>query len=445
MKFLLRISLVAASILPFSLAAQVIINFEGDLRGDPIPLDSIHVENLTGSGDTTIYFPDHELVLDFTTGIPALVGGSDRILGIPNPFVGNTDVMVLSNGGELQLTAYDATGRALTSVRVHTDAGTHRFRYSSGRPGMHVVRVEQEGVRYSAPLLAVEGDGTATSTLAYAGAGDQPIMNVTTKSDRSFFTWQPGDELRYVGYASNDTAMFSGVILHTPTTSTTHTFTFYAPTCAEAPTVADADGNVYPVVRIGEQCWMAANLRTTRYSDGSSIPNVIGNNEWRFLNTGAWCYYDNSPSQNLTHGKLYNWYAAMDPRGICPLGWHVPSDAEWQVLESALGTPAEELTDIGMRGEAQNVGGKLKSLSLWNAPNTGATNESGFSAFATGIRDGFSDGTFFNAGSLGYWWTSTDYGEFNYAWQRRLRSSMAGIGRYGTYKRSGSCIRCVQD
>lgn len=239
--------------------------------------------------------------------------------------------------------------------------------------------------------------------------------------------------------------MFSGVIEHTPTTSTTRTFTFYGATCPEAPTVMDSDGNVYPVLRIGDQCWMGANLRTSRYSDGSIVPNVTSNNDWRFLNSGAWCNYENSASNGATYGKLYNWFAAMDPRGICPLGWHVPVDDEWKQLENALGMSADELNEIGTRGEADSIGGLMKATASWNMPNAGATNESGFSGLAGGNRDGFSDGTFFNLGSTGYWWSSSDYGEFNYAWHRRLNSSNAGVGRHGYYKRSGYCIRCVRD
>jgi len=428
-----------ASLLPAALSAQVVINFEATLQENAIALDSIHVENLTASGDTTIYFPAHELVLDFTTGITGLVGGKDRIRSMPNPFHSSTEILVAATGGEMRLAVYDATGRSTASLHMVAKPGLHRFRYNSGRPGLHIVSAEQNGQHQSLRLVAMEGTGAATGTLIHLGAAGAP------KSDRSLFTWQPGDELRYIGYASNDTAQFSGVILHTPTTSTTRTFTFHAPTCAETPTVTDVDGNVYPVVRIGEQCWMGANLRTTHYSDGTAIPNVTGNNDWRQLNTGAWCHYANSPVNNDSHGKLYNWFAAMDARGVCPLGWHVPSDAEWRQLESALGMSADELNDTGTRGEAESVGGLMKATASWNAPNAGATNESGFSGLASGNRDGFSDGTFFNEGSTGYWWSSSDYGQFNYAWHRRLNSSNAGVGRYGYYKRSGFCIRCLQD
>lgn len=439
MKFMRNLSLAWAGLLPAALAAQVVITFEAILQENAIPLDSIHVENLNGSGDTTIYYPDHQLVLDFSTGLLGRAVEAAPIRSMPNPFNGSTEIAVESTGGTMRVQVYDAAGRSTAFLSVEAAPGLHRFRYSSGMPGVHFVSAEQNDERHTQRLVSMEGAGRATGTLSHISVEGR------SKSNRSLFTWQPGDELRCIGYASNDTAMYSGVILHTPTTSTTRTFTFHAPTCAEAPTVTDADGNVYPVVRIGEQCWMGANLRTAHYSDGTAIPNVTGNNDWRQLNTGAWSYYENNSSYNATSGKLYNWLAATDPRGVCPLGWHVPSDAEWAILESTLGMPASELNEPGVRGEAQNVGGKMKSVSLWNAPNGGATNESGFTAFASGARDGFSEGGFFNSGSYGYWWTSSEHNMFNYAQYRSLSYFNTGVGRYGTYKRSGFCIRCLRD
>ncbi|HRD53886.1 MAG TPA: FISUMP domain-containing protein [Flavobacteriales bacterium] len=440
MKSLRYLCSALVSLLPAAIWAQVIvITFEGTFQGSPIPLDSIHVENLTGSGDTTIYFPDNQLVLDFSTRVLDHIGDPALINSAPNPFGSSTEIMLVSTGGEMQLTVHDATGRVTAAMRLEAAPGQHRFRYSSGLPGLHIVSAEQNGQLRSLRVVAMEGTGSANGTLSHLGATSTP------KAGRALFTWQPGDALRYIGYASNDTAMFSGVILHTPTTSTTRTFVFYGATCPESPTVADANGNVYPTVRIGDQCWMANNLRTTQYSDGSAIPNVTVNATWAQLNTGAWSYYENNVSNNATHGKLYNWFAATDPRGVCPIGWHVPTDAEWQLLESALGMPANELNGLGVRGEIQNVGGKVKATSLWNAPNAGATNESGFSGIPSGTREGFSDGTFFNLGNRGYWWSSSEGDQFNFARYRSLSYFNAGVGRYSYYKTSGYCIRCLRD
>lgn len=208
------------------------------------------------------------------------------------------------------------------------------------------------------------------------------------------------------------------------------------------PTVTDIDGNEYPVVSIGDQCWMAANLRTTRYRDGSSIPNVTGNSQWADLNTAAWCSYDNYSGYDATYGKLYNWWAAANPN-ICPQGWHMPTDDEWKQLETALGMPANDLNNMGYRGVAQNVGGKMKTTTLWNAPNTGATNESGFSGPSGGTRH-LTDGYFVTMGGSGYWWSASESGAEN-AWSRWLNYYAAGIYRDNESKRFGFCLRCVRD
>jgi hypothetical protein len=182
------------------------------------------------------------------------------------------------------------------------------------------------------------------------------------KSDRSLFTWTPGDALRYIGYATDAGVVHSAAIEEVVVATATRVFELFAGIiCQESPTVTDIDGNVYRNVQIGGQCWMAANLKTTRYRDGTIIPNVTGNSAWTQLTTGAWAHYENSASYENPYGKLYNWYAAANPN-ICPQGWHVPTDSEWQQLESALGMPGSELGQIGYRGSSQNVGGKMPNI-----------------------------------------------------------------------------------
>jgi uncharacterized protein (TIGR02145 family) len=194
--------------------------------------------------------------------------------------------------------------------------------------------------------------------------------------------------------------------------------------------VKDIDGNTYATIQIGSQVWMAENLRTTRYRNGDPIPNVKDDSQWSSLTTGAWAHYENNVQNEVPYGKLYNWYAVADRRGICPQGWHVPSDAEWTTLTDYLG------------GENM-AGGKLKSRTLWDAPNTGATNGSGFSGLPGGYRsDG--NGFFLYLGSYGYWWSATESGAEN-AWSRYLYGKVAGVNRLSDYKRNGFCLRCVRD
>jgi uncharacterized protein (TIGR02145 family) len=152
--------------------------------------------------------------------------------------------------------------------------------------------------------------------------------------------------------------------------------------------VTDYDGNVYKTVKIGTQEWTAENLNVEHYRNGDPIPQVQDKDEWAKLTTGAWCYYANTSENGKIYGKLYNWYAINDSRGLAPAGWHIPSDAEWTTLTDYLGGTTKEKNEGGIKyWIIEVVGGKLKATTLWDSPNTGATNSSGLTAFPGGFRD----------------------------------------------------------
>jgi uncharacterized protein (TIGR02145 family) len=206
----------------------------------------------------------------------------------------------------------------------------------------------------------------------------------------------------------------------------------------------DIDGNAYDTVLIGTQVWMSKNLRVSKYRNGDPIPTNLSNTTWQNTTSGAYAIYNNTAANDSIYGKLYNWYAVADPRGLCPVGWHVPSDAEWQTLETALGMPAAELNSTGNRGITQNVGGQMKAVSpLWLSPNTGATNSSGFSGLPGGYRNNFS-GSYANVGYNGYWWSSTQHSSTN-AWYRPLNYNLGGVIRNFNAKSYGFSVRCVRD
>jgi len=200
--------------------------------------------------------------------------------------------------------------------------------------------------------------------------------------------------------------------------------------CGVITSVTDIDGNEYPVIEIGNQCWTKENLKTTKYSDGSLIPNITVDATWANLNTPAWCNYNNSPTNDAIYGKLYNWYSVADPRNICPAGWHVPSDTEWTTLTDYLG------------GESV-AGGKMKTISYWNAPNTGATNESGFSGLPGGFRS-FTNGTFGLVGNSSFWWSSSVSFSTS-VWTRSLGNTNDNVGRNNYNMRDGLSVRCLRD
>lgn len=189
------------------------------------------------------------------------------------------------------------------------------------------------------------------------------------------------------------------------------------------------NGYTYSTIVLGNgQEWMAENLRTTYYANGDPIPNVTDATQWGNLSTGAWAHYNNDSQYENTYGKLYNWYAVADSRNVCPPGWHVPTDAEWSFLINYLG------------GEAV-AGGKMKSTGTqyWSSPNIGATNASGFSGLPGGYR--FSDGTFYSIGSLGNWWSSTEY-VTGFAWDCNLYHNLGNVSRWYNGKADGLSVRC---
>lgn len=197
--------------------------------------------------------------------------------------------------------------------------------------------------------------------------------------------------------------------------------------------VTDIDGNSYTTVKLGTQEWMVENLKTTKYNDGANIPNVTIDSEWEGLNateTGAWCYYSNNSSMNDPYGKLYNWYA-VNTNKLCPTGWIVPNDADWMTL-------------IDYLGGSGIAGGKMKEegTAHWNSPNTGATNESGFTGVPGGFRD--ATGPFFDIDIRLYLWSSTETSSTQ-AMIRFLSHNNDDADLSTSVKRQGFSVRCIRD
>jgi len=209
-------------------------------------------------------------------------------------------------------------------------------------------------------------------------------------------------------------------------------------------TVTDFNGNVYQTIKIGDQWWMAENLKVTHYRNGDPIPLVTDSVTWSSgPTTGAYCEYDNNPANVATYGRLYNWYAVDDSRNIAPAGWHVPTDEEWKQLEMFLGMSQAEADGVASRGTDE--GGKLKETGTthWNSPNTGATNESGFAALPGGFRQAIVNGGFFHQGEYAYFWSTTEVS--NLAWNRRLYYLNSQVTRFDFRKGVGQSVRCVRD
>ena len=207
----------------------------------------------------------------------------------------------------------------------------------------------------------------------------------------------------------------------------TRTYTSSPSGCTGTP---PADSTQRPCVmgKIGDQIWTLTNLDVATYRNGDAIPQVQDVIAWSNLTTGAWCYYENTTTYGSIYGKLYNWYAVNDSRGLAPTGYHIPTDAEWTTLTTYLG------------GETA-AGTKMKSTSGW-LNNGNGTNTTGFAGLPGGCR--YDDGNFSNIGDKGYWWSSSENYTY-FAWCRFLDGNYGNVYRSNYVKQDGISVRCLRD
>lgn len=348
----------------------------------------------------------------------------------------------LTAEGEITIYVDKANPPAVTTAEITEITKT------SARGGGEVTEEGGSSVTVRGVVWSTASNPTLDANDGYTidGSGTGSFTSYITQLD-------PDTEYYVRAYALNSQGTAYGNQINFKTSATDH----------ETGTVTDIDGNIYQTVKIGDQWWMAENLRTTRYQNGDAIPTNLSNTQWQNTTSGAYTIYphdgggiseDNVEGINsdeemvAAYGKLYNWYAVDDSRGLCPPGWLVPSDTDWKQLEMYLGMSEQDANLSGSRGSP--VGGKLKSTRTdpdappgWKSPNTGATNESGFSGFPGGFSDYF--GTFSSIGYHGYWWSSSEKQGWLSAFSRSLNSHHSDVYRKISDMRDGLSVRCIRD
>lgn len=202
--------------------------------------------------------------------------------------------------------------------------------------------------------------------------------------------------------------------------------------CNKPPAPSNPSDNI-PGVKICNQTWMLKNLDVEKYRNGDPIPQVTDNTQWANLTTGAWCYFQNDAANGVIYGKLYNWYAVNDPRGLAPKGWHIPTANEYSTLANCL-------------GGGPVAGDKLKEAGSahWGLGNSGATNSSGFIALPGGSRIDYNGSFYIGPGIEGRWWTSTQY-DNSWSWFHNLIGSASNSYIDYSDKGDGYYVRCVKD
>ncbi len=195
-----------------------------------------------------------------------------------------------------------------------------------------------------------------------------------------------------------------------------------------AQTVMDVDGNSYRTISIGKQTWMAENLQTKHYRDGTAIRQMQNKGEWKYSKVGTWCYYDRDSTNNSTYGKLYNWYAVADTHGLCPVHWHVPGVEELQQVTHVL-------------GGGSVAGRKMETTNGWKMHGQEGDNSSGFSAAPGGYR--YEDGNFTDKGYGACFWSAS--GSNGVAWCIGMGTNGGAAGLLGNAYVAGLSVRCVKD
>jgi uncharacterized protein (TIGR02145 family) len=211
--------------------------------------------------------------------------------------------------------------------------------------------------------------------------------------------------------------------------------------------VTDIDGNIYGTVQIGGVCFMDANLKTTHYRNGAPIPTGLNNSDWLSTSDGAYALPNGNPINTNDYGLLYNWHAVNDPRGICPTGWHVPSESEFDIAVSVI-DPSRCSSCIGS-SYSLTAGAEFKETGLvgdgtgfWFPPNTGASNSTGFSGRPAGVRLNTGNEVLF--GLSAYWWTST-LDALGNPFQFITGHDNPNMGRNNGFINAGNAVRCVKD
>ncbi len=527
-----------------------------DANGNPLRLDSVHIDNLTRSWSVTLHYPNLSVSLgDIHTGITELEFDEEGLAqNIPNPFDGHTCAqLTLATSEHILMRVYDMTGRVVAYYEGRLESGKHDFNIVLSTPQIYILQVTSSNHNYSIKMVNMGKGGEDKISLISSEEGKVVLKSAKQITDYGF---EAGDLMSYQGFVTINNDMVTtesitqnqyeselitfilrntppivttnlvsnitdisascggniismggssitarGVCWSTspnPTINDSHTedggstgsftsninglnpFTTYyvrayasnshgtgygselsftttysgttqdGQSCPGAPAV-DIDGNVYNTVMIGTQCWMKENLRTTRYSDSTSIP--LGSTT---SNTGSYRYFPNNNSSNVsTYGYLYNWPAVMhgttssstNPsgvQGICPNGWHVPSDAEWTQLTNYVSSQSQYVCG----GDSAYIAKALASTMEWNY-STGtcavgndqtSNNATGFLAFPAGSYYGEYD----DFGDCTVFWSATEH-LGNYAYRRHLFYNYADVNMNSNGKFNGFSVRCVRN
>jgi uncharacterized protein (TIGR02145 family) len=348
----------------------------------------------------------------------------------------------------VMVSQYNLKGVCLERHTFDFAPGNHAITWPYCRQEPGLISFESGGYRKTFKVTSgcLEGEPIGISAVTNYKTGKMSIPAGIKSTNVTEFDFTPGDSVRFTVYQFD---IYSAALNIIPANGDSLTLNIWRK-CPGAHTVTDYDGNIYTTVRIGNQCWFRENAKSIHYADGVPLTDGTGVGTINYTNTtNFWFNYNDDPQWSELYGKLYTWYGAARSwsgnlndvnQGICPNGWHLPSDTEWQNLEMFLGMSQHAAADIDWRGTDE--GGKLKATTHWKWPNKGATNLSGFNALGGGYRRATG-----GPGLIlyeGYWWTSSHW-LTNLAMHRLLDSDNTTIYRRPESTHLGFSVRCMKD
>jgi uncharacterized protein (TIGR02145 family) len=425
-------------------AQDYLISFSG--TGASTTITSIKVENITQGTSTTVDQGNSLRLQSLITGTETPIEDkTNRLIVFPNPM---KDCSVfsfnLTEPDETTIELYDISGKLLNSKKYALVAGNHSFKIDYLNKGLYLLSVRTRNFVQTSKILSTWQSGGNQGNLCHFseinihGITKSNIAlspkNITSEVKMQYNT---GDRIKYTGISGN----YSTVLTDIPTGNESLVFNFIQ--------CSDGDGNNYPIVSIGTQVWMAENLQTTKFNDGNSVPPITSSYDWSNLTTSGYCWYNNdATTYKPIYGALYNWYSVNTGK-LCPSGWHVPDDAEWNIL-------GYFLRDNGFNYDGTNTGYKyakaLASASGWTSSlTTGGVgnydysakkNATGFTGLPGGLRD--KDGLFIYIRYFCNWWSATEY-TATYARYHFLSYDLVAAFTDNNPKKYGYSIRCILD
>jgi uncharacterized protein (TIGR02145 family) len=386
-------------------------------------ITSVEVENLTSG--TSLFLKGTDILhLTNTVGISLPEDANTHSLRIyPNPMKGISIFEFTPNvsGGAI-IAVYDITGKRKIQIHSYLENKRQEFSLSGLTSGIYLLSVFGNGYGYTGKIVCESKNVECPRIEKIGSSLASQNANVAKKESNEIkatvdMPYSPKDKLKYTA----SSGIYSLIRADVPDRDKAISFNFL--------TSADGDSNIYKTVKIGSQIWFAENLKTTKYNDGTPIPFVPGYEEWAALTTDGYCWYNYAEyARENNYGALYNKYAVLTGK-LCPQGWHVPKESEWFELINYLG------------GEVV-TGGKIKDAGegQWYSPNTGATNESGFSAVPSGNRRFY--GSWDYGGNGAFWWSISDEDPSS-AWAWAVEYNSASIYKYTYDDKASFTVRCV--